>query len=105
MDADGQAVDTGIEVNADEAGYAEVQLAAGEYADVAKNAWYQPYVKYVTQLGLMNGTGHGVFGPDTPFSTLAISNATLLASLHRLHEVHGEDLVVAAGSAFQRGFQ
>ena len=39
------------------------QPSAG-YSDVADNAWYKDAVDYVTEKGIMNGTGNGTFSPD-----------------------------------------
>ncbi len=59
------------------------------YADVAEKAWYAQYVDYVTESGLMNGTGNGLFSPDDIFT-----RAQLSAVLYRINgepAVFGED--------------
>lgn len=48
------------------------------YADVAANAWYAGAVAYVTDNGLMNGTGTAQFSPNEPTNL-----AMLLTILHR----------------------
>ena len=42
------------------------QPSAGSYADVADAAWYADAVQYVTDKGLMTGTGSGRFSPNAP---------------------------------------
>ena len=41
----------------------QTQSTAG-YSDVADSAWYKDAVDYVTEKGMMNGTGNGIFSPD-----------------------------------------
>jgi len=48
------------------------------YSDVAANAWYAGAVAYVTDNGLMNGTGTAQFSPNEPTNL-----AMLLTILHR----------------------
>ena len=36
----------------------------GDYADVPEDAWYRDAVTFVTETGLMSGTGAGLFAPD-----------------------------------------
>ena len=44
-------------------------LAAGiNYDDVPATAWYAGAVTYVTEQGLMSGTGGGRFSPDAPMT-------------------------------------
>ena len=38
--------------------------AATKFSDVKTNAWYNEAVNYVSEHGLMNGTGNGKFSPD-----------------------------------------
>lgn len=53
--------------------------AAANYADVPKDAWYAQAVDYVTERGLMQGTGNGQFSPD-----LSLTRAQFVTLLHRL---------------------
>ena len=54
-------------------------LAAGiNYDDVPATAWYAGAVTYVTEQGLMSGTGGGRFSPDAP-----MTRAMLAAILYR----------------------
>ena len=41
---------------------------AGNYADVQENAWYNTSINYVTEHGLMNGTGSNQFRPELPLT-------------------------------------
>ena len=40
------------------------ESAKAAFTDVAADAWYAPAVSYVTEEGIMNGTGEAVFSPD-----------------------------------------
>lgn len=54
-------------------------LAAGAgYEDVPAAAWYAGAVRYVSEKGLMSGTGAGYFSPDAP-----MTRAMLTAVLYR----------------------
>ena len=53
--------------------------AAAKYSDVSKDAWYAQAVDYVTEHGLMQGTGNGQFSPD-----LSLTRAQFVTLLHRL---------------------
>lgn len=54
-------------------------LAAGiNYDDVPATAWYAGAINYVTEQGLMSGTGGGRFSPDAP-----MTRAMLAAILYR----------------------
>ncbi len=54
-------------------------LAAGTgFEDVPTTAWYAGAVNYVSEKGLMSGTGNGKFSPDTP-----MTRAMLAAILYR----------------------
>ena len=44
------------------------QPAYNGYIDVAKTAWYAGAVQYVTEKGLMNGTGENTFSPNMPMT-------------------------------------
>lgn len=52
---------------------------AADYTDVPDSAWYAPAVSYVTQHGLMNGVGNGLFAPGT-----ALNRAQMVVLLHRM---------------------
>ena len=49
------------------------------FRDVSSNSWYRGAVEYVYTNGLMNGTGEGVFSPDTN-----MSRGMIVTVLHRL---------------------
>ena len=60
-------------------------LAAGEYTDVPKGTWYHSYVQYVSQMGLMNGTGATTFGPGAP-----MTRSMVVTVLYRMSQDTGE---------------
>ena len=49
------------------------------FQDVAPGSWYETYVDYAYSNGLMNGTGEGLFSPDTN-----MSRGMIVTVLHRL---------------------
>lgn len=49
------------------------------YSDVPADAWYAPYVAKITEMGLMDGKGGGVFDPDGQ-----VTNQELVTVLGRL---------------------
>ena len=58
------------------------------FTDVGRTAWYHPYVDFVVERGLMNGTGGNQFSPD-----LSIDRASFVTILYRMAgspEVEGE---------------
>ncbi len=60
------------------------------FSDVPRDAWFRDSVAAVYELGLMRGTGEGVFGPE---KTVSIAEAvTLAARLHSLY--HGSGLAL-----------
>lgn len=56
-------------------------LAVGEYSDVAKNAWYYDYVRYVSQMGLMNGMDKTTFSPSQ-----SMTRAMVVTVLYRMSQ-------------------
>lgn len=52
---------------------------AAAFTDVASGSWYAEAVQYVSENGLMSGTGGGKFSPGTP-----MSRAMLATVLHRM---------------------
>ncbi len=52
---------------------------AAEFSDVPANAWYREAVDYVSDNGLMAGTGSGQFSPNS-----TMSRAMLVTVLHRM---------------------
>ncbi|WP_294553588.1 S-layer homology domain-containing protein, partial [uncultured Pseudoflavonifractor sp.] len=54
---------TGPALAAEEAASPE-ESARAAFTDVADNVWYAPAVSYVTEKGIMNGTGEARFSPD-----------------------------------------
>jgi len=52
---------------------------APAYPDVPADAWYAPYVAMITEMGLMNGRGGGVFDPNGQ-----VTNQELVTVLGRL---------------------
>lgn len=55
-------------------------LQVHAYSDVNQDAWYSDAVQYVSDNGLMSGTGHGEFSPGMTFS-----RAMFAQVLYRLH--------------------
>ena len=45
-------------------GAAPYEAAAASYMDVSDSAWYADAVNYVTEHGIMQGTGNNRFSPD-----------------------------------------
>lgn len=54
-------------------------VSAHPFADVPAGAWYAPYVEYVYENGLMNGTGAADFGP-----ALTMNRAMVVTVLYRM---------------------
>ena len=54
-------------------------VSAHPFADVPAGVWYAPYVEYVYENGLMNGTGAADFGPD-----LTMNRAMVVTVLYRM---------------------
>ena len=52
---------------------------APSFSDVSRNDWYYDAVAYVVEKGLMNGTGTGLFAPNT-----AITRGMIVTILYRL---------------------
>lgn len=52
---------------------------AAAFTDISPSAWYAQAVDYVSENGLMSGTGGGKFSPNTP-----MSRAMLATVLHRM---------------------
>ena len=50
-----------------------------KYPDVSEKAWYEKYIDYVTDLGLMEGYEDGTFHPDNPATRAEL--ATVVARL------------------------
>lgn len=66
------------------------QAWTNPYSDVSESNWYYENVKYVTQEGLFDAAGAGVFGPDQP-----MTRSMLVTALYRLS---GSPAVSAAAS-------
>lgn len=49
-------------------GYDATMAWSGSFADVDKQAWYYPAVRYVCYYGMMNGTSAESFAPESEFS-------------------------------------
>lgn len=49
-------------------GYDDTMAWSGSFADVDKQAWYYPAVRYVCYYGMMNGTSAESFAPESEFS-------------------------------------
>ena len=56
-----------------------VAALAAEFGDVSASSWYGPAVAYVSENGLMSGTGNGKFSPGIP-----MSRAMLATVLYRM---------------------
>lgn len=68
-----------------------VYAAATGFTDVKAGSWYEPYVQYVSEKGLMNGTTATTFGPNVP-----LNRAMLVTILYRMDKSSYK----ASGSAF-----
>jgi hypothetical protein len=75
---------------------------AATFTDVSPSAWYAQAVEYVSENGLMSGTGGGKFSPGTP-----MTRAMLATVLHRIDgspvpaKVHGFS-DVPSGAYYER---
>lgn len=49
-------------------GYDDTMAWSGSFADVDKQAWYYPAVRYACYYGMMNGTSAESFAPESGFS-------------------------------------
>lgn len=56
-----------------------ISANAPAYSDVSADAWYAPYVAQITEMGLVNGKGGGVFDPNGQ-----VTNQELITVLGRL---------------------
>jgi len=59
------------------AGFAKTKVYAGEFTDVPASEWYAKEVASTYELGLMNGTGGGLFAPD---GNVTVAEAITMAS-------------------------
>lgn len=66
------------------------------FSDVADTAYYAPYVRWASGLGIVTGIGGGQFGPDQP-----LTRQDLVVMLHRYVSAVGGD---ATGTASLIGF-
>ncbi len=64
--------------------YMITTLHAAAFEDVDLNKWYMPYVDYVAEYGLMNGTADTEFSPNE-----TTSRAMIVTILHRLEGTPG----------------
>lgn len=60
-------------------------LAAASYTDVASSDWFYDAVRYVSNAGLMSGTGDGAFSPN------AVTTRGMIVTV--LHRMEGKPLV------------
>lgn len=72
--------------------YAKIGMGT-RYTDVAEKAWYYNAVEYVTEKGLLQGTGNNAFAPSK-----TMTMAELLQVLYRV--ANGESPVASAGAAW-----
>jgi hypothetical protein len=54
-----------VEATTDDESISNASLASGIYSDVAKNAWYLPYLDLAKRKGIMTGDFKGESGPTT----------------------------------------
>ncbi|MBP5246098.1 MAG: S-layer homology domain-containing protein, partial [Clostridia bacterium] len=67
-----------LSLNAFASGFEKtLYYAEGQFSDVNENAWYAETVKNTFELGLMNGTGNGLFEPE---GNVTVAEAITMAS-------------------------
>ena len=86
------------------------ESAKAAFTDVAADAWYAPAVSYVTEEGIMNGTGEAVFSPDMTvtrgmvYQTLYnMAGRPAVAEAATFHDVAGKWYADAAAWAEDEG--
>lgn len=57
------------------------------FTDVDYSSWYGPYINWATDAGIVNGYGHGKFGPDD-----MLTKEQLATILYRYRQYNGEDV-------------
>lgn len=57
------------------------------FSDVAPNAWYANVVSWAASIGLVNGTGPGMFSPESP-----VTREQMAVMLHRFAQINNIDL-------------
>lgn len=75
--------------------FTEQRTFSGQFADVAENAWYKPYVEKTYELGLVNGTSTNQFSPD---SSITIAQTIALAA--RIHATYFERKIPTSGGTW-----
>lgn len=65
--------------------YEQEETSMAKFADVKESAWYAAAVDYVSEHGLMTGTGENKFEPDRP-----MTRAEVAAVITRLHQEMAE---------------
>lgn len=86
------------------------ESARAAFTDVAADAWYAPAVSYVTEEGIMNGTGEARFSPDMTvtrgmvYQTLYnMAGKPAVAEAATFHDVSGQWYADAAAWAEDEG--
>lgn len=69
--------------------------SADSFSDVKENSWYSPYVKTVSEAGIINGVGENKFDPDGDFTV-----GQCLAVAARLHAKDGK-IAESSGAWYQ----
>ena len=64
------------------------------YIDVKKSSWYEKAVAYMTEKGIMDGYGRGLFGPNDP-----VTREQLVAIIYRYAKFKGIDVSASADLA------
>ncbi|MCR5352928.1 MAG: S-layer homology domain-containing protein, partial [Clostridiales bacterium] len=88
-----------LSLNAFASGFEKtLYYAEGQFSDVNENAWYAETVKNTFELGLMNGTGNGLFEPE---GNVTVAEAITMAS--RACAINaGEDISEKDGEWYEK---
>lgn len=72
-----------------------VLLARKTYSDVAPGIWYASAVDFAAQNGIADGTGNGLFEPDTP-----LNRAMFVTMLSRVHLLTDGTAIINGDASF-----
>ncbi len=74
--------------------FAQQRTYAGQFVDVAANAWYYDNVKTAYELGLVNGSSNTTYSPEDNITVAEVQ--TLVARIHATY--HGNTIPAQSGA-------
>ena len=78
--------------------FAQQRTYAGQFVDVAANAWYYDNVKTAYELGLVNGSSDTTYSPEDNITVAEVQ--TLVARIHATY--HGNTILLSLGLGIRR---